>query len=57
MEVGDGISVRDLVELCGFGKGPVAVEQNGQVVRRRDHATTTLSEGDVVEIVHFVGGG
>lgn len=57
MDVGEGISIHDLVVLCDFGQGPVAVERNGEVVRRRDHATVTLSEGDVVEIVHFVGGG
>jgi thiamine biosynthesis protein ThiS len=27
------------------------------VVRRKDHPSTALAEGDVVEIVHFVGGG
>jgi sulfur carrier protein len=50
-------SVRGLVELEGLGGGPVAVERNGEVVRRKDHASTLILEGDVIEIVHFVGGG
>ena len=56
-EVPAGTTVRGLVEALGLGEGPVAVERNREVVRRREHATTALVAGDVVEIVHFVGGG
>jgi sulfur carrier protein len=57
MHIADGLTVRALIEELGLGAGPVAVERNGQVVPRAEHATTTLETGDVVEIVHFVGGG
>jgi len=50
-------TVRGLVELLGLTDGPVAVERNGEVVPRAQHAATELRDGDVVEIVHFVGGG
>jgi sulfur carrier protein len=56
-DVPEGITVRRLVEIAGLGDGPVAVEKNGDVVRRRDHESTIVAEGDVIEIVHFVGGG
>lgn len=56
-EVPEGTTVRGLVELLGLTDGPVAVEKNGEVVRRAQHASEGLAEGDVVEIVHFVGGG
>lgn len=56
-DVPEAISVRALVELEGLGNGPVAVERNGDVVPRKLHTTTALADGDVVEIVHFVGGG
>jgi sulfur carrier protein len=52
-----GTTVRGLVELLGLTDGPVAVERNGDVVPRAEHASTELAEGDVIEIVHFVGGG
>ena len=55
--VPDGLTVRGLVEHLGLTDGPVAVEKNRDVVPRAEHAATPLSEGDVVEIVHFVGGG
>jgi sulfur carrier protein len=56
-EVPEGTTVRALVELLGLLDGPVAVEKNGEIVRRAQHVSHVLSEGDVVEIVHFVGGG
>ena len=56
-EVPDGLSVRGLIEHLGLTEGPVAVEKNREVVPRAEHAKTALAGGDVVEIVHFVGGG
>lgn len=56
-DVPEGTTVRGLVELLGLTDGPVAVEKNGAVIRRAHHVTELLAEGDVVEVVHFVGGG
>jgi sulfur carrier protein len=56
-DVPEGVTVRGLVELLGLSDGPVAVERNGEVVPRAEHARTALAAGDAVEIVHFVGGG
>jgi sulfur carrier protein len=49
--------VRGLLEHLGLTEGPVAVEVNREVVPRAEHATHRLRDGDVLEIVHFVGGG
>jgi sulfur carrier protein len=35
----------------------VAVEVNRRLVRRAEHASTRLAEGDRVEVVTLVGGG
>lgn len=56
-DVPDGLTVRGLVEHLGLTDGPVAVEKNRDVVPRAEHPTTLLAPGDVIEIVHFVGGG
>jgi sulfur carrier protein len=56
-EIQDQTTVRGLIELLDLGGGPVAVERNGEIVPRADHASTALAEADVIEIVHFVGGG
>ena len=42
------------LRLPAFGS---AVELNGQVIRRAEHAATHLSEGDRLEVVRLVGGG
>lgn len=56
-EAPDGTTVRGLVERLGLDQGPVAVERNREVVPRAEHAVTALAENDILEIVHFVGGG
>ncbi len=56
-EVPDGVTVRGLVEHLGLTEGPVAVEINREVVPRATHAQHRVAPGDVIEIVHFVGGG
>ena len=53
----DHLTVRGLIEHLGLTEGPVAVEKNREVVPRAEHESTPLGEGDVLEIVHFVGGG
>lgn len=56
-EVPDQLTVRGLIEHLELTDGPVAVERNRAVVPRARHAAEALAEGDVLEIVHFVGGG
>ena len=50
-------TVRELLEELKVEPGRVAVEVNLTVVRRADYGQYRLKEGDVVEIVNFVGGG
>jgi sulfur carrier protein len=55
--VPDGLTVRALVQHLGLTDGPVAVEINRAIVPRARHAVHPVAPGDVIEIVHFVGGG
>ncbi len=52
-----GETVADLLRALNLPRETVAVERNRDVVRRADHATTALADGDVIELVQFVGGG
>ncbi len=45
------------LESLGVNPRTVAVEHNGAIIQREAFATTTLSDGDTVEIVRMVGGG
>lgn len=56
-EVSQGITVLGLLNVLGVQDGPVAVEKNREIVPRAAHANTELQDGDVLEVVHFVGGG
>ncbi|ART62942.1 sulfur carrier protein ThiS [Kushneria marisflavi] len=50
-------SVADLIVMLSLTGRRIAVEVNESIVPRTRHATTTLNEGDRVEIVHAIGGG
>ena len=50
-------SIADLVRQLELDPAKVAVERNGDIVPRSTLADVALAEGDVLEIVHFVGGG
>ena len=51
------ITVQAFLLEQGYQPERVAVERNGQIVRRADFDKELLREEDTVEIVHFVGGG
>lgn len=53
----DGVTVDDLVVELGLTERRIAVEVNRDILPREAYAQRCLSEGDVVEIVHFIGGG
>lgn len=53
----DGLTLAQLVEQLGMKSDRVAVEHNREIVPRPQWAATALSDGDRLEIVHFVGGG
>lgn len=50
-------SLDSLVSELGLKTDRVAVERNGEIVPRSTWAESALSEGDRLELVHFVGGG
>lgn len=50
-------TISQLLEELKIIPERVAVEVNYRVIRRVDFANYKLKEGDIVEIVHFVGGG
>lgn len=50
-------TIAALVEEIGLRPEKVAVERNGTIVPRSTLGEAALADGDVLEIVHFVGGG
>ena len=56
-DVADGTTLLSLVEQLSLAPERLAVELNHEVIRRAEWPDVKLSDGDRVEIVHFVGGG
>ena len=49
--------VAGLVRALGLDGRKVAVERNLEIVPRSAYGETPLTDGDRIEIVHFIGGG
>ena len=52
-----GATLAELILALDLKGDRVAIEHNGQIVSRPSWTTTSLTAGDRMEIVHFVGGG
>lgn len=50
-------TLTDLLAAQRLTERRVAVEVNGEIIPRGRHAEHRLADGDVVEIVHALGGG
>mgnify|MGYP000333176772 CR=1 FL=1 len=50
-------TIAALVRELGLKPEKVAVEHNGEIAPRSTLEDVALSDGDQLEIVHFVGGG
>ncbi len=53
----NGTNIDDLLKIYKLNPRGVAVEKNGEIVHREEYDTTSVGEGDRLEIVTFVGGG
>jgi sulfur carrier protein len=56
-EITDGLSVAVLLDELEIRPARVVVELNRAIISREAQESTSLKDGDVLEIVHFVGGG
>ena len=52
-----GQTVADYLEKTGYCRTRVAVEKNGEILPKAEYDSTVLEDGDVIEVVSFVGGG
>ena len=51
------VSVTEYLKACNYIPVQVVVELNEEIIKRENYDTTVLKDGDVVEILHFMGGG
>jgi len=50
-------NVSELIQHFGLDHKVVMIELNQEILEKSKHSETILSNGDRVEMVHFVGGG
>lgn len=50
-------TVLEMLQGLDIDPKRVAVELNGDILPKAEYAARGLSDGDKIEIVHFVGGG
>jgi thiamine biosynthesis protein ThiS len=56
-ELAPGSSLLDLLTGLELDPRTVVVELNREIVRRPALESTSVRDGDTIELVHFVGGG
>ncbi len=56
-QIAENIMVADLLRDLGLGGRRVAVERNREIIGRDSYEFTVVRDGDVFEIIEFVGGG
>ncbi len=56
-EVASGTTIEALLQQLQLNVHQVVVERNTMIVNKQCYADDLLVEGDILEIVHFVGGG
>ncbi len=56
-DVSAGVTLTELVAALGLKADRIAVELNGDIARRSGWNDLTVTDGDRLEVVHFVGGG
>jgi thiamine biosynthesis protein ThiS len=51
------LTVLALIAHLALPEKKIAIERNREIVSKSTFKTTELSEGDRLEIIHFIGGG
>ena len=52
-----GTTVAQYLAEAGYNTARIAVERNEEIVPKAKYAETVFADGDVIEVVNFVGGG
>ncbi|MBN1524664.1 MAG: sulfur carrier protein ThiS [Spirochaetales bacterium] len=56
-ELGEDRTLMDVLSLKHLAEHRVVVEYNGKIIPKNTFSCITLKNNDVLEILHFVGGG
>lgn len=51
------VTLQDLIVWYGLQDRMLIVELNREIIKKESYQTTALAEKDLLELIHFVGGG
>ena len=57
LDIADTCTLAELITAQGLTGKRIAVERNGEIVPRSQHANCLCAAGDIIEVVHAIGGG
>ncbi|MBX3069644.1 MAG: sulfur carrier protein ThiS [Thermomicrobiales bacterium] len=57
VELSEPLTVQGFLDSKKLHRSMVVVEYNGTILKRAQFDEIVLASGDVLEVVHFVGGG
>ena len=56
-EITDGITLISFIRDMDLNPDTVVAECDGRIIKRDEYDTMVLSEGNILELIRFVGGG
>lgn len=56
-DIDPGTSLVALITNLGLNPDTVVAECDGRIIKRDEYDTLVLTEGNIIELVRFVGGG
>ena len=52
-----GSSISEILKKYKLDNSKIAVEHNGKIIQKSNYSKKYLKKNDILEIVHFIGGG
>jgi thiamine biosynthesis protein ThiS len=53
----DDLTMRELLDHLKLPAKKIAIERNREIVSKSTYDSVSLNDGDIIEIIHFIGGG
>lgn len=53
----DDITMLELLDHLKLPAKKIAIERNREIVSKSTYDSVRLNDGDIIEIIHFIGGG
>lgn len=57
LQLPHALNLQELLAQRGLAERRVAIERNGEIVPRSQHASVVVASGDRIEVVMAIGGG